>query len=79
MLKSDLYTFTLQVLEREKLSYAQSAFVVMGGGGGGGRIKGSVHGMLGSLYLRYCNINLTACARIKQQELISLNDITDTV
>ena len=43
---------------------------------GGGRIEGSVHGMLGSLYLRYCNINLTACARIKQQELISLNDIT---
>ena len=36
MLKSDLYTFTLQVLEREKLYYAQSAFVVIGGGGGGG-------------------------------------------
>ena len=48
----------------------------MGVGVGEGRIEGSVHGMLGSLYLRYCNINLTACARIKQQELISLNVIT---
>ena len=40
------------------------------------RIEGSVHDMLGSLYLRYCNINLTACATIKKQELISLNDVT---